>query len=196
MPSLVDLAASRIAEQTAPQPSSPYVRWRWGTVAAVNSDGTMDVEVGGSTMPSVRALASAMTAEVGDRVRVDYLGTDAVVTGVRATSGPPEREDGTIERNTSNCSSLGTSWLSAKNGVVALSFIDAKLTNALASGSNVVIATLPAGFRPRANRYVCCIEKAGLWARITAGGEVRVSNRTGASYAAGSTVTFSDSYFK
>ena len=196
MPSLVDLAASRIAEQTAPQPSSPYVRWRWGTVAAVNSDGTMDVEVGGSTMPSVRALASAMTAEVGDRVRVDYLGTDAVVTGVRATSGPPEREDDTIERNTSNCSSLGTSWLSAKNGVVALSFIDAKLTNALASGSNVVIATLPAGFRPRANRYVCCIEKAGLWARITAGGEVRVSNRTGASYAAGSTVTFSDSYFK
>ena len=86
MPSLVDMAASRIAEQTAPQPSSPYVRWRWGTVAAVNSDGTMDVEVGGSTMPSVRALASAMIAQVGDRVRVDYLGTDAVVTGVRATS--------------------------------------------------------------------------------------------------------------
>ena len=195
MPSLVDMAASRIAEQTAPQPSSPYVRWRWGTVAAVNSDGTMDVEVGGSTMPSVRALASAMTAQVGDRVRVDYLGTDAVVTGVRATSGPPEREDGTIERNTSNCSSLGTSWLSAKNGVVALSFIDAKLTNALASGSNVVIATLPSGFRPRANRYICCTEKPGLWARITAGGEVRISNRTGTSYAAGSTVTFSDSYF-
>lgn len=195
MPSLVDLAASRIAEQTAPQPSIPYVRWRWGTVAAVNSDGTMDVEVGGSTMPSVRALASAMTAQVGDRVRVDYLGTDAVVAGVRATSGPPQREDGTIERNTSTCSTLGTSWLSAKNGVVAVSFIDAKLTNALASGSNVVIATLPAGFRPRANRYVCCIEKPGLWARITAGGEVRISNRTGASYAAGSTVTFSDSYW-
>ena len=195
MPSLVDLAASRIAEQTAPQPSSPYVRWRWGTVAAVNSDGTMDVDIAGSTVPSVTALASATSAAAGDRVRVDYLGTDAVVAGVRATSGPPEREDGTIERNTSNCSSLGTSWLSAKNGVVALSFIDAKLTNALASGGNVVVATLPAGFRPRANRYICCIEKAGLWARITAGGEVRISNRTGASYAAGSTVTFSDSYW-
>lgn len=194
MPSLVDLAASRIAEATAPQGQQTAVKWRWGTVEAVNADGTMDVDIAGSTVPSVTALASATSAAAGDRVRVDYLGTDAVVAGVRATSGPPEREDGTIERNTSNCSSLGTSWLSAKNGVVALSFIDAKLTNALASGSNVVIATLPAGFRPRANRYICCIEKAGLWARITASGEVRISNRTGASYAAGSTVTFSDSY--
>lgn len=195
MPSLVDLAASRIAEATAPQSQQSAVRWRWGTVEAVNSDGTMDVDIAGSTVPGVTALHSATSAAVGDRVRVDYLGTDAVVAGVRATSGPPEREDGTIERNTSTCSSLGTSWLSAKNGVVAVSFIDAKLTNALASGSNVVIATLPAGFRPRANRYICCIEKAGLWARITSGGEVRISNRTGASYAAGSTVTFSDSFF-
>ena len=195
MPSLVDLAASRIAEATAPQSQQSAVRWRWGTVVAVNSDGTMDVDIAGSTVPSVTALASATSAAAGDRVRVDYLGTDAVVAGVRATSGPPEREDVTIERSTSTCSSLGTSWLSAKNGVVAVSFIDAKLTNALASGSNVVIATLPAGFRPRANRYICCIEKAGLWARITADGEVRISNRTGASYAAGSTVTFSDSYF-
>lgn len=196
MPSLVDLAASRIAEVTAPQSQQTAVKWRWGTVEAVNADGTMDVDIAGSTVPSVTALASATSAVAGDRVRVDYLGTDAVVAGVRATSGPPEREDGTIERNTSNCSSLGTSWLSAKNGVVALSFIDAKLTNALASDGNVVIATLPAGFRPRANRYICCIEKAGIWARITASGEVRISNRTGASYAAGSTVTFSDSYFK
>ena len=196
MPSLVDLAASRIAEATAPQSQQSAVRWRWGTVEAVNADGTMDVDIAGSTVPSVTALASATSAAAGDRVRVDYLGTDAVVAGVRATSGPPEREDGTIERNTSTCSTLGTSWISAKNGVVALSFIDAKMTNALASGSNVVIATLPAGFRPRANRYICCIEKAGLWARITADGEVRISNRTGASYAAGSTVTFSDSYFK
>lgn len=195
MPSLVDLAASRIAEVTAPQSQQTAVKWRWGTVVAVNSDGTMDVDIAGSTVPSVTALASATSAAAGDRVRVDYLGTDAVVTGVRATSGPPEREDGTIERNTSTCSTLGTSWLSAKNGVVAVSFIDAKLTNALASGSNVVIATLPSGYRPRANRYICCIEKAGLWARITAGGEVRISNRTGASYAAGSTVTFSDSYW-
>lgn len=188
-------AASRIASATAPTQQRPSASWRWGTVVQVNSDGSMHVQVGDAVLPSVRALASAVTAQPGDRVRIDYLGTDAVIAGAVATSGPPQREDGTIERNTTNCSSLGTSWLSAKNEVVALSFIDAKLTNALASGSNVVIATLPAGFRPRANRYICCIEKAGLWARITAGGEVRISNRTGTSYAAGSTVTFSDSYF-
>lgn len=112
MPSLVDMAASRIAEQTAPQPSSPYVRWRWGTVVAVNSDGTMDVEVGGSTMPSVRALASAMTAQVGDRVRVDYLGTDAVVTGVRATAWRqlPDVETGSYTLPSNNYLPLGSGY--------------------------------------------------------------------------------------
>ena len=89
MPSLVDLAASRIAEATAPQSQQTAVKWRWGTVEAVNADGTMDVDIAGSTVPGVTALHSATSAAVGDRVRVDYLGTDAVVTGVRATSTPP-----------------------------------------------------------------------------------------------------------
>lgn len=84
MPSLVDLAASRIAEVTAPQSQQTAVKWRWGTVEAVNADGTMDVDIAGSTVPSVTALASATSAAAGDRVRVDYLGTDAVVTGVAA----------------------------------------------------------------------------------------------------------------
>lgn len=196
MPSGIEYGADLIAAEVVDMPAqNPPARWRWGTVESVGA-GVMQVSIGGASVPGIRCAEHVMGAKVGDRVRVAYYGPDAIVDAVRATSGPPEREDGTIERNTSNCSSLGTSWLSAKNGVVALSLIDAKLTNALASGSNVVIATLPAGFRPRANRYICCIEKPGLWARITAGGEVRISNRTGASYAAGSTVTFSDSYFK
>lgn len=70
-----------------PQPTP--ARWRWGTVAQVNDDGTMDVEVGGSTLPAVRALTSAIGAKVGDRVRVDYLGTDAVVVGIRAADNRP-----------------------------------------------------------------------------------------------------------
>lgn len=70
-----------------PQPTP--ARWRWGTISAVNGDGTMDVEVGGSTLPAVRALASALGAKVGDRVRVDYLGTDAVVAGIRAADNRP-----------------------------------------------------------------------------------------------------------
>lgn len=70
-----------------PQPTP--ARWRWGTVAQVNDDGTMDVEVGGSTLPAVRALTSAIGAKEGDRVRVDYLGADAVVAGIRAADNRP-----------------------------------------------------------------------------------------------------------
>lgn len=77
--------AVRGSQRQQPTPA----RWRWGTVAEVNGDGTMDVEVGGSTLPSVRCLASALGAKVGDRVRVDYLGTDAVVAGVRAADNRP-----------------------------------------------------------------------------------------------------------
>lgn len=84
MPSQVELAAARIAEATAPQSQQTAVKWRWGTVEAVNADGTMDVDIAGSTVPGVTALHSATSAAVGDRVRVDYLGTDAVVTGVAA----------------------------------------------------------------------------------------------------------------
>lgn len=80
-------SAQLIADVLAPAPPSTRCGWRWGTVEQVNSDGSMHVRVGGSVLPSVRALASAMTAQVGDRVRVDYLGTDAVVVGVRATGG-------------------------------------------------------------------------------------------------------------
>lgn len=121
-----------------------------------------------------------------------------LVNGILAVSaggtGQTGRSDGTITRNTTNCSTLGTSWISHNGVTCTVSFIDAKITNALANNGNVVVATLPEGFRPRANMYVSCIEKAGLWARITASGEVRISNRTGASYAAGSTFTFSTSY--
>lgn len=112
----------------------------------------------------------------------------------RGGTGQTGRSDGTITRNTTNCSTLGTSWVSHNGVTCTVSFIDAKITNALANNGNVVVATLPEGFRPRANMYVSCIEKAGLWARITASGEVRISNRTGASYAAGSTFTFSTGY--
>ena len=86
MPSQVELAAQRIAEVMAQGPSHGGVAWRWATVETVNSDGTIDVEIGGTSVPSVRALTSATGAQAGDRVRVDYLGADAIITGVLATS--------------------------------------------------------------------------------------------------------------
>lgn len=131
----------------------------------------------------------------GDVIIDGALNTNGNTT-INGTLTLPQYKDGTITRNETNCSTLGTSWISKKGYMISVSFIDAKITNALASGSDVVIATLPAGFRPRANRYLQCVEKAGLWARITASGEVRISNRTGANYAAKSTVTFSDSFWE
>lgn len=85
----IEEAAQEIARALAPSQQPAAARWRWGTVTAANSDGTVDVRVGGSVMPSVRTLASALGAKVGDRVRVDYLGTDAVVVGIRAADNRP-----------------------------------------------------------------------------------------------------------
>ena len=89
MPSYED-AADAIAAAVSTTPSTPAVRWRWGTVEGVNAGGTMNVNVGGVTVPGIRAAAHAMVARVGDRVRVAYYGTDAFVDAVRANSTPQQ----------------------------------------------------------------------------------------------------------
>ena len=86
MPSNVELSAQAIADALAPAPSAPSARWRWGTVVSVNADGTMNVSIGGATVPGIRAAQHVMGAQVGDRVRVMYCGTEAIVDAVRATS--------------------------------------------------------------------------------------------------------------
>ena len=90
MPSIVTDAAQSIADALAPSPQPPYARWRWGTVEAVNSDGTMDVNIAGASIYGIRAVQSAMVASAGDRVRIMYLGTETVVDAVRATGGAVE----------------------------------------------------------------------------------------------------------
>lgn len=90
MPSQVSEAAQAVADAIAQQPSAPSARWRWGTVSAVNSDGTMDVTIAGAALAGIRCMESATGAASGDRVRIAYLGTDAVVDGVRASGGAVE----------------------------------------------------------------------------------------------------------
>lgn len=85
MASLVDESANAIAEALSPTPVAPSARWRWGTVRAVTEYGTMNVEVGGSVLLGIRASRHCMSAKVGDRVRVSYYGTEALVDAVRAT---------------------------------------------------------------------------------------------------------------
>ena len=86
MPSDVELSAMDIAEALAPSPQSSAARWRWGTVRAVNDNGTMNVLIGGAMVVGLRAAQHVMGAQVGDRVRVLYLGAEAMVDAVRATS--------------------------------------------------------------------------------------------------------------
>jgi hypothetical protein len=86
MADLVNASAQAIADALAPTPQAPAARWRWGSVVSVNADGTMNVSIGGATVPSVRCAQHVMGAQVGDRVRVLYCGTEAMVDAVRASS--------------------------------------------------------------------------------------------------------------
>lgn len=81
----IEQSAQSIADALAPSAQSPAVKWRWGTVEAVGEHGTMDVAVGGSTLYGIRASRHCMSAKVGDRVRVSYYGTEALVDAIRAT---------------------------------------------------------------------------------------------------------------
>lgn len=82
----VEGAAQAIADALAPTQQSPSARWRWGTVASVQDDGTITAAVGGATVSGIRASQQAMGAAAGDRVRICYLGTEAFVDSLRASS--------------------------------------------------------------------------------------------------------------
>lgn len=83
----IEQSAQSIADALAPTASAPAARWRWGTVAAVGAYGTIDVIVGGATLTGIRAAQHVMGAGVGDRCRVMFCGTEAMVDAVRAASG-------------------------------------------------------------------------------------------------------------
>lgn len=86
MPNPIDQSAQAIADALAPSANAPSARWRWGTVKSVGSNGTMNVEIGGATVPGVRCAQHVMGAQVGDRVRVMYCGTEAIVDAVRSSA--------------------------------------------------------------------------------------------------------------
>ena len=82
----LDESVQNIAVALKPSNQEPSARWRWGTVESVTEHGTMNVNVGGTSLMGIRAMQHVMGAQVGDRVRVAYYGTDAVVDSVRASS--------------------------------------------------------------------------------------------------------------
>lgn len=82
----VEGAAQAIADALAPTQQSPSARWRWGTVASVQDDGTITATVGGATVSGIRAAQQAMGAAAGDRVRICYIGSEAFADSLRASS--------------------------------------------------------------------------------------------------------------
>lgn len=181
MPSQIDLAAQRIAETLAPATRGASVLWRWATVESVNADGTMDVTIGGTSVPALTALGSAAGASAGDRVRVDYLGADAVVTGVVASE--PGTESADLTRG-SDVSSWSDGAVRRSGKVVTVTINGAKLASALASGSTSgTITTIPTGYRPaNLQRGVACIGTTGNYANVwfvaSSTGNVAIANRS------------------
>lgn len=81
MADAIDQVAAAIV--AAPVLSDQGARNRWGTVVAVGT-GTVDVDIGGTTVPGVIILRHYADAETGDRVLVSVQGGALVVIGAVA----------------------------------------------------------------------------------------------------------------
>lgn len=200
MANLVEQSAQMIADALAPSPSIPGARWRWGTVESVGVDGTMTVSIGGATVPSIRCAQHVMGAQVGDRVRVLYCGTECMVDAVRASSAlmsvpSPSMdadtqaawldalgltvENRTLTANTSNVTMQGENYARSFGKVVQLNIVfTTKRQIPTWDNQNFIIGTMD---RPCAywKQYMTAMAQIdGQWtlmqAGINASGEVRL----------------------
>lgn len=97
-----------LARQVAPKVREGVVERRQGVVDAVNTDGTVDVTVGGVIVPGVRCKAWYGPAP-DDVVFVDVVGTDFVVDG--PVDGPvrrPRNQEIRVPGGTSVSVAVGT----------------------------------------------------------------------------------------
>lgn len=132
-------AASRIAAALAPTTPAPSARWRWGTVDAVNNDGTVDVIIADTTVEDV-SVAANVHVVTNSRVRVSYLNTDAIVdASLSADEYPLTTLGGT-----------GTNQFYAHNGTATL--VSAGTTPSSQWGT-ATVCTIPAGYRPKMALY-------------------------------------------
>lgn len=137
----VSLSAELIAEAVARPQAPSAVRWRWGTVAA-RSGTTADVTIAGSTVEGLRVVAGVY-APVGARVRVSYLGTDAVVDA-SLSERPAD------EYPLASLSGTGTNYFYAHNGCATLM---SSGTTPSAQWGTQSVCTIPSGYRPKTTLY-------------------------------------------
>ena len=135
----IEDAASRIAAALAPTAPAPSARWRWGTVDAVNNDGTVDVIIAGTTVEDVSVAANVHVA-TGSRVRISYLNTDAIVdASLSADEYPLASLGGT-----------GTNQFYAHNSCATLM---SSGTTPSAQWGTASVCTIPTGYRPKMGLY-------------------------------------------
>ena len=137
----VNLSAELIAEAVARPQAPSAVRWRWGTVAA-RSGTTADVTIAGETVEGLRVVAGVY-APVGARVRVSYLGTDAVVDASLS-------EQPADEYPLASLGGTGTNQFYAHNGCATLM---SSGTTPSAQWGTASVCTIPAGYRPKMGLY-------------------------------------------
>lgn len=135
----LDESVQNIAGALKPSNQEPSARWRWGTVESVSEYGTMNVNVAGTSLMGIRAAQHCMGAQVGDRVRVAYYGTDAVVDAVRASSALMSVPSPSMDADTQ------AAWLDAL-GISELFHFETVTTATQSVGSGSVVeftATAP-----------------------------------------------------
>lgn len=101
---------------------------------------------------------------------------------------------GTITKE-SAVTSIGSSALRKAGKVVSVIINDVKLASALASGTTLKIATIPAGYRPGATaRTAALVDTAGnfgnIWGVVGTGGNVLIANRSPTSIPTTKTISF------
>lgn len=130
MHSEIEMSAQAIADALAPTQTTPSARWRWGTVKSVSEYGTMNVEVGGSELVGIRCAQHVMGAQVGDRVRVLYCGTEAMVDAVRASSALMSVPSPSMDADTQ------AAWLDALGLTVEVTYFTANTSNVTMQGES------------------------------------------------------------
>lgn len=183
--------ADAIAQATARPNRTPAVRWRWATVTANNGDGTLDVEIDGGTVAGVTASAECRTASAGDRVRVTYLGTDAVADALLADLPA----GGSDEYPLATLGGTGTNQFYAHNSTATL--MSSGTTPSAQWGSDAV-CTIPAGYRPKMALYYP-VQKDGAtvsdtYLIVSTDGTVTIQNAGGTQAARGYRVTATWAY--
>ena len=178
MPSQVSEAAQAVADAIAQPSSAPSARWRWGTAVASNADGTMDVEIAGATLQGVRCMEAATGASAGDRVRVAYIGTEAVVDAVRADVGDSTTVSDIITSASGFTCTVAS--VSVAGGIVQVDLTFSHNSN-LSANTQYTMGTLKAGHRPKIAAYGGLIMNQSEYGNVVIGSAGEVFYRPSAS---------------